>query len=353
LFGTPQPLLKHWQSVPSQLSDLLGLCLAEPPAERPADFGVVLRYLEHAEDSVNYGLTSVEAAPSETPAPASRGDWKEQRQPATRPAPATDPRTRRASAKRSTSRSSAHTGAPPWLPAVLVVGGVVLLVGTILLAVWLSLPSQQDRGAAHARPLTLTDPNWQSVAAPANGSPQWGPLPAAPLPPDLEPKGHDPENVRVYLSDLKELAVCPSPPAWTFGKHGWMGSPTKDRVSYKGWVSYKGLSTHPTAQCGGVKYLIEPAEVFETWVGINDSAGEGGSAGDIVFVVLGDDKELWRSQPVRKMGSFQECRVLVHGVKVLDLRAYPPEGSFMAPHGGGAVWLDPYITRPKKDSAEK
>ena len=45
LFGTPQPLRKHWRSVPEDLADLLETCLAEDPAERPADFGEVLERL--------------------------------------------------------------------------------------------------------------------------------------------------------------------------------------------------------------------------------------------------------------------------------------------------------------------
>ena len=34
LFGTPQPLRKHWKGVPSELGDLLEACLAERPDDR-------------------------------------------------------------------------------------------------------------------------------------------------------------------------------------------------------------------------------------------------------------------------------------------------------------------------------
>jgi tetratricopeptide (TPR) repeat protein len=35
LFGTTMPLARHWRSVPAELADLLGQCLAEDPRERP------------------------------------------------------------------------------------------------------------------------------------------------------------------------------------------------------------------------------------------------------------------------------------------------------------------------------
>jgi hypothetical protein len=109
--------------------------------------------------------------------------------------------------------------------------------------------------------------------------------------------------------------------------------------------SKKGLVTHPTEKYGGAKYRIEPAETFETFVGINDDSP--GSFGALVFEVRGDDKVLWASRPVRRQSRFQECRVSVRGVKVLELRVYPPTGSILPPHGGHAVWFDPYVTRPK------
>src|SRR5262249_45820424 len=42
LFRTPQPLRKHWKSVPDKLADLLEQCLAEDPKERPSNFAEVL-----------------------------------------------------------------------------------------------------------------------------------------------------------------------------------------------------------------------------------------------------------------------------------------------------------------------
>jgi DNA polymerase len=45
LFQTPQPLPRHWRSIPTDLADLLENCLEEDPANRPRDFAQVLARL--------------------------------------------------------------------------------------------------------------------------------------------------------------------------------------------------------------------------------------------------------------------------------------------------------------------
>jgi uracil-DNA glycosylase family 4 len=42
LFQTPQPLLRHWRSVPAELAEVLENCMEETPQSRPADFKSVL-----------------------------------------------------------------------------------------------------------------------------------------------------------------------------------------------------------------------------------------------------------------------------------------------------------------------
>ncbi len=51
LFQTTQPLMKHWQSIPSSLAQLLEDCLAENPGERPATFAKVLGRLTQDDDT--------------------------------------------------------------------------------------------------------------------------------------------------------------------------------------------------------------------------------------------------------------------------------------------------------------
>src|SRR5262249_38145177 len=46
LFQTPQPLPRHWRSIPEPLADLLESCLEDQPARRPQDFQAVLDRLE-------------------------------------------------------------------------------------------------------------------------------------------------------------------------------------------------------------------------------------------------------------------------------------------------------------------
>jgi serine/threonine protein kinase len=46
LFQTPQPLPRHWQSVPAALTELLGSCFENQPAQRPQDFKTVLKRLD-------------------------------------------------------------------------------------------------------------------------------------------------------------------------------------------------------------------------------------------------------------------------------------------------------------------
>jgi uracil-DNA glycosylase family 4 len=48
LFQTPQPLPRHWRSVPAPLADLLESCLEERPEQRPPDFAAVLARLPGA-----------------------------------------------------------------------------------------------------------------------------------------------------------------------------------------------------------------------------------------------------------------------------------------------------------------
>src|SRR5262249_11094091 len=42
LFQTPQPLLRHWRSIPGALAELLESCSEAQPAQRPPDFKAVL-----------------------------------------------------------------------------------------------------------------------------------------------------------------------------------------------------------------------------------------------------------------------------------------------------------------------
>jgi serine/threonine protein kinase len=58
LFQTPQPLPKHWKSVPPPLADLLGRCLEEDPKQRPESFAAVLEDLKRAKEPNGVGTAT-------------------------------------------------------------------------------------------------------------------------------------------------------------------------------------------------------------------------------------------------------------------------------------------------------
>ncbi len=67
MFGTPQPLRKHWESISAPLAKLLGDCLEDDPAGRPADCTTLIARLRAAAQATpaggtNWGLWSVLAA---------------------------------------------------------------------------------------------------------------------------------------------------------------------------------------------------------------------------------------------------------------------------------------------------
>jgi uracil-DNA glycosylase family 4 len=65
LFQTPQPLLRHWRSIPGELAELLESCLEEQPGNRPASFQAVLDRLGPAAPTT----TPLPVAPPAPPAP--------------------------------------------------------------------------------------------------------------------------------------------------------------------------------------------------------------------------------------------------------------------------------------------
>jgi NPCBM/NEW2 domain len=156
------------------------------------------------------------------------------------------------------------------------------------------------------------------------------------------------ENIR-YLSDMAEFDVRVTEKR--FGKKGdlggfWAGGSSRIRVNKK--ESPNGLSMCPDSNTySGAKYRLDKsAATFSARVALNDSAGAPGwPPGDgripsaVTFQVLGDDKELWKSQSVDTARIVQNCSVDVVGVDILELRVDCP-GSAVNAH---AVWLEPRI----------
>jgi len=87
-------------------------------------------------------------------------------------------------------------------------------------------------------------------------------------------------------------------------------------------------------------------ETFAATIGIDD---ETAGAGDAVFVVLGDGRELFRLRATGKDAPHQ-LRLDVTGVRRLELIVEPGEQLDLADH---ADWGDACLIRPEKSSSKK
>jgi len=163
-----------------------------------------------------------------------------------------------------------------------------------------------------------------------------------PFPPPAPPFAVDPalagRDRSVYLADMTEFDVQMGP--WQFGK-GELGDGKRTPIRVRGKPYEKGLGVHPwdlktTRVCyapGG------KAKTLSGGAGLNDYEFE--AHGPVVFAVLGDGRELWRSAPLNRAGGPVRCAVDVRGVKGLELRAASQGGHF----GAHAVWLDPVLEK--------
>jgi alpha-galactosidase len=117
-------------------------------------------------------------------------------------------------------------------------------------------------------------------------------------------------ETKVWLDEL-ELGVA---------SQGW-GAPAKNKsvdgkaISINGRPFERGFGTHAESYLR--IELNAQAERFSAWVGVDDEVK--GQAGSVEFVVVGDDKELWKSGIMKAGDAAKECVVDLSGVKVLEL----------------------------------
>jgi endo-alpha-N-acetylgalactosaminidase len=127
---------------------------------------------------------------------------------------------------------------------------------------------------------------------------------------------------------------------WTFGRgehSGGSGTPIK----VNGEIARKGLGVHPPDN-GATRVAYALGGKAVTLAGaaaLNDYAAE--ALSPVVFTIVGDGRELWRSGAVNRATGPARFRVDVTGVKVLELRALQA-GSHLHAH---AVWIDPVIEK--------
>ena len=197
-------------------------------------------------------------------------------------------------------------------------------------------------------------PGGPPVAAP-NANPNLNPLPGLvpPIPADTRdaeralpafapPFEVDPlmeqADRPVYLADMQEFGVQMGP--WRLGK-GELGDGARTPIKVNGTLSPKGLSVHPSdrAATRAAYALGGRAVTLSGAAALNDFTSEAWSP--VVFTIVGDGLELWRSAPVTRARGPASFRVNVTGVKVLELRAI-----LLGAHiGAHAVWVDPVIEK--------
>jgi hypothetical protein len=169
--------------------------------------------------------------------------------------------------------------------------------------------------------------------------------------PKIEPKKDDspsPNDQIVYLSDLKEIEVKNG--AWPVTKGGRMGNPADGNrvenapITIKGERCPRGIGMHPPVfdENASIQFRLGgKGNRFTSRVSINDTADTIFGAG--VFIVLGDGKELWKSNEIKKPGEIDTCNIDVAGIDVLELRT-----TRVGTHAGlHLAWLDPRVTADK------
>jgi hypothetical protein len=148
----------------------------------------------------------------------------------------------------------------------------------------------------------------------------------------------------VYLCDVQETHS--SVGHGVLGKNGDLGYDPGDgdrRIIVEGALAKKGLSMHATERgFSFARYQLDGKYTsFHSVAAANDSirARPGGMAGaPMTFSVVGDGRELWKSQPIQRPGESQPCTVDVTGVRQLEVRVY-----CYRPEAAHAVWVDPYV----------
>jgi WD40 repeat protein len=152
----------------------------------------------------------------------------------------------------------------------------------------------------------------------------------------------------VYLCDLTETDSLVGHGA--LGKNGDLGYEPGDgdrRIIVKGVLAKKGLPMHSREQrfgCSFARYQLDGKYTsFHSVVAANDSvrvASGGMAVSPMTFSVVGDGRELWKSQPLQRPGESQPCIVDVTGVQQLEVRVWCDNRGAGAAH---AVWVDPYV----------
>jgi hypothetical protein len=148
---------------------------------------------------------------------------------------------------------------------------------------------------------------------------------------------------KAYVSSLKHFDVkgC-----WrdSFDNTGtfYDGVKSKDKIEVNGEPVPHSLFVHPTSKSfSQVRYPLGGKwTFFHASAGVPKiKDGQADPSSELRFEVIGDDKSLWKSEPVTKKDEFQICTVKVEKVKTLTLRVHCAAGDTNA----RAFWIEPVL----------
>ena len=148
----------------------------------------------------------------------------------------------------------------------------------------------------------------------------------------------------LYLDDLP---ISDSHVGWgTLGKRGRMGyeAPNgSDVLLFRGNPVKHSLSTHPDHRRPAFAEIELPVEAtpFESILFLAKNSNS-----PVMFRVLGDGRELFRSPPMSQVGSEFPCRIPLAGVRKLRLEVHAED----LPWNGYTFWVEPrvYVKTDKK-----
>lgn len=148
----------------------------------------------------------------------------------------------------------------------------------------------------------------------------------------------------LYLDDLP---ISESHVGWgTLGKRGKMGyeAPNgSDVLLFRGNPVKHSLSTHPDHGRPAFAEIELPVEAtrFESILFLAKKSNS-----PVMFRVLGDGRELFRSPPMSQVGSELPCRISISGVRKLRLEVHAED----LPWNGYTFWVEPrvYVKADKK-----
>ena len=176
--------------------------------------------------------------------------------------------------------------------------------------------------------------------------------------PEIVPDQSPPEPEAVFLDDLKQIDF---EVGWgTLGKHGVTGYQGEGdgygrRVVFRGRPCRHAVTLQPPARdCSYVAYNLQGKfQTFEAMAAVlpvhegnaavlkANPLFEGKAYSRLEFRVIGDGEVLWRSRPIQDSGDWQQCRVSVQGVSLLELQVDCPGTNAFA----WAAWVEPQLVR--------